>query len=427
MLAKGYRKARQSKNPGMATMIGVENFYPNTLVNYLKSAVFEVLLSRIGEELMRWILTNTLLFISLPNHCYFIATAPHPLRYYTNRAPSAVVSPTKVQQPQLTTSCVQGERARHQKRKRAIREKKQEAKRKKAKVELRDSGPVPASTPAIGPHRVPFLRSRIFYANTYTNSQTALTPHHILDQVAGTNTGARELLKDIMCDPKSTDAPAPTSKNKKAKSRDRLNKRLQPLVPVFCTLIRRHKHQPYRFLLHHHCPLPASLLPPLSNTQQLPPVGQLLQHYTVATKVANFLIGACLRVIPAALLGSQHNRSILFKAIYNFVCLRRYEAMCPHEVLHSLKLKELRWLEGKIDQPSNTSTPRKSPRKRKKKQHKPKDPVTVQLRRQKIAVRWIRWIFNSFVIPLLRNNFYVTGTIGQDVHTRQQPFLTCHA
>ncbi|KXS20287.1 hypothetical protein M427DRAFT_28560 [Gonapodya prolifera JEL478] len=49
----------------------VENYFPNTLVNQVKSPAWEELLGRIGDPLMTYILTSLYIFLPLSNGCWF--------------------------------------------------------------------------------------------------------------------------------------------------------------------------------------------------------------------------------------------------------------------------------------------------------------------------------------------------------------------
>jgi hypothetical protein len=54
----------------MTTIPGIESFFPNTLVNWVKSYTWETLLNRIGDGFMFHLLLDTILFFPLENSCY---------------------------------------------------------------------------------------------------------------------------------------------------------------------------------------------------------------------------------------------------------------------------------------------------------------------------------------------------------------------
>ncbi|KAK9764101.1 Telomerase reverse transcriptase [Basidiobolus ranarum] len=74
IMTLGYRRIRNHNTYGVSGLVSVENYFPNTIVNSLKSKNWETLLSRIGEKMMYRLLLDTLIFIPLPNDCFYQAT-----------------------------------------------------------------------------------------------------------------------------------------------------------------------------------------------------------------------------------------------------------------------------------------------------------------------------------------------------------------
>ncbi|KAJ3398804.1 hypothetical protein HDV05_002300 [Chytridiales sp. JEL 0842] len=71
ILTQGYRMLRGNRSKAVAGTVALENFFPNTVVNHLKSPLWETLLSRIGDYLMTYLLTCTSLFVATRNNCCF--------------------------------------------------------------------------------------------------------------------------------------------------------------------------------------------------------------------------------------------------------------------------------------------------------------------------------------------------------------------
>jgi hypothetical protein len=71
ILSRGYRKQNPNYEHGITGIPGVETFFPNTIVNFVKRPMWETLLSRIGDTLMFYLLYHCFMFVQLPNNCYF--------------------------------------------------------------------------------------------------------------------------------------------------------------------------------------------------------------------------------------------------------------------------------------------------------------------------------------------------------------------
>jgi len=70
IIAQGYRKTSEGRYEGLMHNKDVECFFPNTVLNHIKSTIWEKILSRCGDHLMFWLLCNTSMFITAPHGCY---------------------------------------------------------------------------------------------------------------------------------------------------------------------------------------------------------------------------------------------------------------------------------------------------------------------------------------------------------------------
>lgn len=81
---------------------GIEVVYPNTMVNYVKSADWQRLLGRIGPDAMLHLLTHTAIFVPLENASYMqvcgvpIANRCWSIRYRTAATPTAATAATTI-------------------------------------------------------------------------------------------------------------------------------------------------------------------------------------------------------------------------------------------------------------------------------------------------------------------------------------------
>lgn len=121
-----------------------------------------------------------------------------------------------------------------------------------------------------------------------------------------------------------------------------------------------------------------------------------MSHYNVTT----FIQKAVAAVVPFDVLGSPQNWVKLnectvhkthvtkttltdSKAISTFVCARRHENMSMHQILQGIKLDDIGWLKGKQKRKSRTS-------------------VSSLIRRREILQDFFLWLFDAFIIDLIR-------------------------
>ncbi|KAJ3394931.1 hypothetical protein HDU92_006396 [Lobulomyces angularis] len=73
-LTLGYRMQNERVDNYVHNMLGVENVAPSSIVNLVKSKLWELLLSRIGQAAMIFLLTKVYLFIAVENGCFLQVT-----------------------------------------------------------------------------------------------------------------------------------------------------------------------------------------------------------------------------------------------------------------------------------------------------------------------------------------------------------------
>lgn len=151
---------------------------------------------------------------------------------------------------------------------------------------------------------------------------------------------------------------------------------------------------------------PKSLATPVVNMQY----ASLTELATPAASVSAFCQAVISRVIPNEFWGQEsiqeHNKACFLRKIHHFVCLRRFECMYLHEVMQGMKvgaitvlalrliltvrqINDIEWLipPGLGNHKSSQSDTRK---------------------RTEIFYEFLYYLIDSFLIPLIRNNFYVT-------------------
>lgn len=41
-----------------------------------------------------------------------------------------------------------------------------------------------------------------------------------------------------------------------------------------------------------------------------------------------------------------------------------------------------------------------------------KEPASLSVQKQRLMERWVRWLFDSLIVPMLRERFYITEAQG---------------
>ncbi|EGX91766.1 telomerase reverse transcriptase, putative [Cordyceps militaris CM01] len=130
-----------------------------------------------------------------------------------------------------------------------------------------------------------------------------------------------------------------------------------------------------------------------SRVFQLDPSVPIVDLATPVSHVSVFLQAVLSKILPGAFLGEgddlRHNQALLAKKAHHFVTLRRFESMSLHELSQGFKISSLAWLQlpGRGDQkPSQNET----------------------FKQLELFHELLYYIFDSLLIPLMRNTFYVT-------------------
>ena len=151
----------------------------------------------------------------------------------------------------------------------------------------------------------------------------------------------------------------------------------------------RHKKCAYAKLLEHYCPRPSC---------QYAWDG-LIPHFSKLAlslaQVSAFCRAVIRDVFPKDLFGEkaadEGNWSAICHKIDQFIRLRRFETMSLQDVMQHIKPTKIQWLRG--PQKSQSAAPMS---------------WTDSKKRLELLAELLYWTMDSFVIPLLRYNFYVT-------------------
>ncbi|KAG8623324.1 hypothetical protein KVT40_008300 [Elsinoe batatas] len=196
--------------------------------------------------------------------------------------------------------------------------------------------------------------------------------HHFLDYTIREQEIKRQMLKEA--------AKGGRNPTTNTHCKTKLPKRLRGAPFALVKAIRkRHQTCSYSQLINHYCPTP---------THQ--DSNNILSLATPIAQVSAFCRSAINHVFPSTLWGSPHNHHHLIQFIHHFLTLRRYETLSLHNLLSAFRITSLAWLRP----PSIATTAHLS-------------PSDLHARRNLLS-SLLYWLIDSFLLPLLSANFYIT-------------------
>lgn len=162
-------------------------------------------------------------------------------------------------------------------------------------------------------------------------------------------------------------------------------------------LRKRHARCSYFAMLNYYCPAMPS-----------PGPNDSISKATNTSQVSAFCRAVITKVFPKAFWAAgetgRHNSNILSRNIDLFVRIRRYESMSLHDVLQGMRLEHIEWLapvNARLDDRLSASDFKK---------------------RKELMAEILYYLFDSFLIPLLRAHFHITESNQQ----RNQLFYFRH-
>ncbi|KAI5202174.1 hypothetical protein E4T38_05761 [Aureobasidium subglaciale] len=179
------------------------------------------------------------------------------------------------------------------------------------------------------------------------------------------------------------------SANKRPKHRS-LPKRLRgECETLIGQLSNRHARCAYSALLHYYCPDTFT-----REHSEITEGRSILQIATSSSQVSAFCRSAVAKVFPGRFWGHGEagatNKAHVMQQIDRFVKLGRYESLMLHEVAQDIKISKIAWLRP----PHETESSKMS--------------ASDFRKRKEILAELLYYLFDSFLIPLISSNFYVT-------------------
>jgi telomerase reverse transcriptase len=165
----------------------------------------------------------------------------------------------------------------------------------------------------------------------------------------------------------------------------KLPKRLRGNVQDLVRGMRKaHANISYVELLQFYCPLPARGDGPADNQ---------IENATCEASVVAFAKAVLIKFVKKSNWGQgpdgDHNSDVINQAVTDMILRRKFETLTLHEIVNQLKISSIPWL-----QPPNccaSSMSRSDFEKRKE-----------------LAAEFVYYLFDSYLVPLIRSNFHVT-------------------
>jgi hypothetical protein len=164
----------------------------------------------------------------------------------------------------------------------------------------------------------------------------------------------------------------------------------------------------YHRLLERHCPLPTEqIMQDIDNEMESSEVikkelGNLAtEGYSASTSVESFLRSVLSHVFIQDVWGCKHNESQIFDVLVpKLMGLRRHEHFANKTLLLNIRVVSFRWLIPLASFHTQNTSNRRKPR------LSSKDHDRLRL----LVLSFLRWVFNDFLLNLLRSIFFVTDS-----------------
>ncbi|WWC92913.1 uncharacterized protein L201_007875 [Kwoniella dendrophila CBS 6074] len=387
----------------------VDNRHVNSPSSVLRGKEWRLLRARIGDEAFRLILTSTSLFLPIGNNC-FIQLSGTPIYDLYDHSKIAEFDDTLIKDGTETShevdeGVVSGCRGKKRKRKMSAID-----------GGMKQKSPVNAK----GTADIKIPRQRIYYGRPARTSNGkimyGLPPTHTLHKLSSM-TGH---LPDIQY-LKFAQTVLPSLFHRSIDDRLRVKgnpERIEGILGMVKELVARYRKIDFKDLLRRsrksndisvyttklsreesNLPVTQALPSTLgSQTDQklknvkvheqcLPPLLEAVPH----GQVCRFLTLVFHNLFSKEIMGGQKNHDVISTHIRRFVRMKQYEPVNLHSLVQGVRSKDFEWLTIHSDIKQRVN-------------------VTEAEKRSSLAADLVLWIFEGFLIPLLRNTFYITET-----------------
>jgi len=250
----------------------------------------------------------------------------------------------------------------------------------------------------------------MMYAETFVK-RAGLPSSHVLNQCSIGNIPGSLCVEEVLLDKIVKLYYGDGSK----KRRKRWRRIRSGGIDICMEIIQKHKSCDYTRLLERYCPLPDLSSPALKGVHDVTDecewtLAKLIECMCLSEGVISFLRAVLKHVFPLSFWGSEHNFQIVLDKMSTFITLRRDECYPMKEIVKGIRVLDMKWL-FHIERNVSTLTGR---RKIMKSDH---EAATVLVQNQ------MKWVFNDFIIPLIRSLFYATDTefTGKQINYYRKP------
>uniref|UniRef100_A0A803WGX2 Telomerase reverse transcriptase n=1 Tax=Ficedula albicollis TaxID=59894 RepID=A0A803WGX2_FICAL len=425
----------------------IHSYLPNTATETLCiSGFWETLLSRIGDDVMMYLLEHCAVFMLVPpSNCYQVCGQPvYELISYNVDSP--LVFFRQRFSKYKCTSLLKYVRKRlvfHRKyllksyewkyrlrpedtpsRKRKIPREQPEIPSKRAKIgEKLPSGqtkPMEGTSKCRGgespqPHLSKKLPNRLLSSAVYIEKKSLLyscrsfhegfPKSFILNHLQDSQAGGRRLVEAIFFSQNQVQQRHNQSLPKRQRRKKALPRRYQQMRHTFQQLLKNHGKCAYLALLRKNCPIRISDIKPAkcvtssrceSGHADVPDnlgAPLLLKQHSSYWQVYMFVRDCLEKVIPAELWGSNHNKCRFLKNVKVFISRGRFAKVSLRELMWRMRVNDCMWLRlGKGDYFV---------------------PADEHCFREELLAKFLYWLMDTYVVELLRSFFYVTETMFQ--------------
>ncbi|KAL1408231.1 Telomerase reverse transcriptase [Vanrija albida] len=116
--------------------------------------------------------------------------------------------------------------------------------------------------------------------------------------------------------------------------------------------------------------------------------------------VCRFLSSVLHKLLSGYITGGEHNRNVISRNAHALIRAKMYEPISVHTLLQGLRINDMTWLAAGEDR---------------------RVPPQEAIKRRQLAQEFLTWLFDSYIIPLLRSSFYVTETADTRYETVYYP------
>ncbi len=464
-LIHGFGVSREGdNNPPKGMKFGITYQRPNENVTFCKSSpVIKKLHELVGDEVLRMMLMHTRVFLPIRKHTtcndcndgndgndtkssckscvdsynYILLCGP-PLIFESNRTQRTIANNTTVSnppqppppqpQPQTTTTTttttIQNDTNRNYDQSKT---KKKQKRKRSFPTSLAQDSPLAANQT--------ISRFSLMYCDVYIPRVTLPKSHPFSQRLLKQRQAQTEMTMDDFTFVLNVVFELHLENKNKQR---RIRKRLKEMGRMVCERLLKnyHSYHNYGRLLTKYCPLPRvyndwTASPPSSNENKDQCLEDLAHAYTCKENIVSFLAAVLRGVFPSEFWGTESNFQSVLESIRSFVSLRRQEKLANKNIMHGISVTAMKWLYPSC---TNATTTSNSPtedgkkqkqtqkQKRKRKQNHGKQRTNHEAATE-LTLQALRWVFNGFIIPLLRSCFYVTETefAARELHYYRKP------